>query len=422
MFRFIHAADIHLDSPLLRLEQYEGAPVNALRSATRRAFENMVRLALDRQVAFVLIAGDLYDGDWKDYNTGLYFVSQMSKLREADIPVFIIAGNHDAESRVTKTLRLPENVSFFPADKPATVHLDSFDVAVHGQSFPKRAVEKDMSAAYPPAAPGCFNIGMLHTAATGREGHANYAPCKVETLRSKGYDYWALGHVHQLERLCEEPMILFPGNIQGRHIRESGPKGCMLVTVSDRGHAEADFHSLDVIRWENLRIDAKDCTSRHDVIERIYEQLESLPEQNSGLPVIARMEVFATAGVHSELAGDMAQWTNEIRAAAIDSSGGRVWIEKVRVRKSPEILANPADWETSKGPMGELLCFLQEIRTDPVQLKSLAEPLNDLWKKLQPLLREGTETLGPDNPEWLLNVLDEAQSLLIHRLMLKGNK
>jgi len=100
MFTFLHAADIHLDSPLLKLEHYDGAPVEDLRQATRRALENLVELAVVESVDFVLIAGDLYDGDWKDYNTGLYFVSQMTRLREAGIPVYIIAGNHDAAIRV----------------------------------------------------------------------------------------------------------------------------------------------------------------------------------------------------------------------------------------------------------------------------------------------------------------------------------
>ena len=100
--KFIHAADIHLDSALRGLERYEGAPVEEIRSATRRAFDNLVQLAIDEQVAFVLLAGDLYDGDWKDYNTGLYLVGQMQRLHDASIPVFIVAGNHDAASQITK--------------------------------------------------------------------------------------------------------------------------------------------------------------------------------------------------------------------------------------------------------------------------------------------------------------------------------
>ena len=116
MFKFLHAADIHLDSPLHKLDHYEGAPVEEIRQATRRAFENLINLAIVEKVAFVLLTGDLYDGDWKDYNTGLYFASQMSKLREAGIPVYIIAGNHDAASKITKTLKLPEGIKIFSAD------------------------------------------------------------------------------------------------------------------------------------------------------------------------------------------------------------------------------------------------------------------------------------------------------------------
>ena len=192
MFKFLHAADIHLDSPLQKLEQYEGAPVRELRQATRRAFENLIELAIAEKVDFVLIAGDLYDGDWKDYNTGLYFISRITKLNDANIPVYIITGNHDAASAITKTLRLPDNVKMFPTDKPCTFKLEEVGVAIHGQGFATPAVKKDLSAGYPVAVAGYFNIGMLHTCATGREGHEPYAPCTVAALESKGYDYWAL--------------------------------------------------------------------------------------------------------------------------------------------------------------------------------------------------------------------------------------
>jgi len=223
MFRFLHAADIHLDSPLHKLDYYEGAPIDELRQATRRALDNLVQTAIRENVSFVLISGDLYDGDWKDYNTGLYFVSQTSKLRDAGIPVYIVAGNHDAAGKISRALRFPESVHLFPSQKPATLRINNIEVAIHGQSFASPAVKKDLSAKYPPPLPGFFNIGMLHTCATGREGHEPYAPCTLDGLRSKGYDYWALGHVHQHEVLMDDPLIVFPGNIQGRHVRETGP-------------------------------------------------------------------------------------------------------------------------------------------------------------------------------------------------------
>jgi DNA repair exonuclease SbcCD nuclease subunit len=118
MIRFLHAADIHLDSPLTGLERYEGAPVEELRGATRRALENLVELAIERELDFVLIAGDLYDGDWKDHNTGLFFVDRMNRLREAAIPVVIISGNHDAANRMTRSLRRPDTWNCSATSEP----------------------------------------------------------------------------------------------------------------------------------------------------------------------------------------------------------------------------------------------------------------------------------------------------------------
>ena len=213
--KFIHAADIHLDSALHGLERYEGAPVDEIRSATRRAFDNLVDLAIDEEVQFVLLVGDLYDGDWKDYNTGLYFVDRMHRLREAGIRVFVVAGNHDAASQITKHLRLPENVTLFSTKHPEQAVLDDLDVAIYGQGFATRAVTDDISQAYPQGDPQLFNIGLLHTCLDGKPGHEPYAPCTIDGLRSKGYQYWALGHVHKREVISEEPWIVFPGNIQG---------------------------------------------------------------------------------------------------------------------------------------------------------------------------------------------------------------
>ena len=130
MFKFIHAADVHLDSPLRGLERYEGAPVQRIRDASRIALENLVTLAIDEKVAFVLIAGDLYDGDWREFRTGLHFVQQAIKLRDAGIEVLMIAGNHDAANRMTKSLSLPDNVTFFKSKAAHSVSLESIHVAI----------------------------------------------------------------------------------------------------------------------------------------------------------------------------------------------------------------------------------------------------------------------------------------------------
>ena len=188
--RFVHAADIHLDSPLRGLNEYEGAPVEAIRGATRRAFANLVGLAIAEHVDFVILAGDIYDGNWKDYNTGQFFVNEVRKLDKAGIPVVLLYGNHDAESRITKHLTLPDNTRpyLLPTDRPGTVTFDSLRVAVHGQGYADQAETRNLASEYPLPISGYFNVGVLHTALEGREGHARYAPCALPELLARGYD------------------------------------------------------------------------------------------------------------------------------------------------------------------------------------------------------------------------------------------
>lgn len=420
MFKFIHAADIHLDSPLHRLDVYEGAPVEELRQATRKAFENLVALALREKVTFVVIAGDLYDGDWKDYNTGLYFISLMSRLAEAGIPVYIVAGNHDAASKITKSLRLPEGVILFDSEAPQTVTLDAVGVAIHGQSFSNPVVKKNLARNYPGALPGHFNIGLLHTCATGREGHEPYAPCTLDDFRSKGYDYWALGHVHQREFVLDQPLTVFSGNIQGRHVGETGAKGCMLVTVDDRGRAEATFRALDVVRWFRVEVDAAGMESGYDVVDVAIERIEELLAQNEGLPLVARVEVTGDCPAHEQLGSEPERWAIEIRSAALDSGGGRVWIEKLKLRT--RLPFDPRNLEAAGGPITELLNYLDEIRSDPALLESLGGVLDDLVKKLPKELREGEEALYRDRRAWLIDILGQVQPMLIGRLKARGEE
>ena len=176
MFSFIHAADPHLDSPLQGLESHEGAPVALIRGATRRAMENLVQLAIDEQIDFLVIAGDVYDGDWKDYNTGLFFRGQMARLASKGIPVYLIAGNHDAASVISKKLGLPENVHVFSTRAAESKEVAEIPAVIHGRGFPNRAVPENLAKDYPPAVPGKFNLGLLHTSLTGKPGH----DCELE--------------------------------------------------------------------------------------------------------------------------------------------------------------------------------------------------------------------------------------------------
>ena len=418
MFKFIHAADIHLDSPLHKLDAYEGAPKDEIRQASRRAFDNLVRTAIVESVDFVLIAGDLYDGDWKDYNTGLHLVSQTARLREAGIPVYIVAGNHDAASKITKKLKLPENVHLFSASKPETFTIEELNIAIHGQSFAKPFIKKDLSKNYPVPLPGHFNIGVLHTCASGREGHEPYAPCSLEGLGSKAYNYWALGHVHQYEILLDNPLAVFSGCIQGRHIRETGPKGCVLVTVDDKGRPEPEFRPMDVIRWVIADVDAGGAESAYDVVDRFGKQLEKLMDENEGLPLVARVVIKGETPGHSELLTNVERWCNEIRSAAIDIGGGQVWVEKIKFHTV--MPASEQDPQEDDGAIGELVSLLNEMSANPDMVRALSDEFSDIEKKIPKELKGDSDSLNFDDADWLSEILKQVRPLLLQRLTRKG--
>jgi DNA repair exonuclease SbcCD nuclease subunit len=413
--KFIHCADIHLDSPLRGLARYEGAPVDEIQEATRRALENLVALALEQGVGFVAIAGDLFDGDWPDFNAGLFFVKQMARLNEAGIKVFMVHGNHDAESRITRDLPLPPNVILLPSNQPETRIDDNLGVAVHGQSFPRIRVTDDLTLAYPPRIPGYFNLGLLHTALTGREGHANYAPCKVDALLSKAYDYWALGHVHAREVVHRDPWIVFAGNIQGRMIRERGSKGCELVTVSEDG-VTTEHRPLDVMRWGSLKVNVAEADTPDDILERVRDRLGALVGPVEGRSMAVRMVLRGHCQAHAELAMHPETLRTQIRALALDQSGGQVWVEKILLDTQPEVEMNSLLGRDD--PIGELLRLIRQLRQGgPKDLASLAMELTDLKRKLPVALIEGTEAIRLEDPEFLRQALMEVERSLIPRLL-----
>lgn len=336
-FRFLHSADIHLDSPLRGLARYEGLPLDRVRRATRMAFDGLIEAALEKRVDFVVLAGDLFDGDWKDMSTGLYFVRSIGRLEKAKIPVFIVKGNHDAASVVSKDLPLPEGVKVFDSRKAETFELEELGVALHGRSFPKQQVTEDLATNYPKSLPGRFNIGVLHTALTGYPPHANYAPCSPAELAAKGYDYWALGHVHNHMVVQETPHIVFPGNLQGRNIRETGVKGAVLVEVQDNAVIDLVHLPFDVLRWAQCDVDCAgvdDMTSFHDLIRRSLANTHN--HCADGRPMVARVICTGATPLHGELEDRQEQLREDIRALAahIDSD---LWIEKLMLNtRMPE--------------------------------------------------------------------------------------
>ncbi len=385
-FRFVHAADIHLDSPLRGLASQEGSAVELIRSATREAFDSLVSRTIEEEAAFLIIAGDLYDVDWRDYQTGLFFVRQMGRLKEAGIRAYLIHGNHDAESQIARRLSLPDNVTVFSSRKPETHQFSKFGVALHGQSFRQRDITENLASSYPGPVPGALNIGILHTGLAGEEGHANYAPCTLEQLVQKNYDYWALGHIHQPSVRHERPYVVYSGNIQGRHIKETGPKGAFLVTVDDGAIVElAPFH-VDLVRWEVVGISVLGCSSFECVCDRVRDGIEqAVIDRADGRLLACRIKISGPTQVHDQLLTSRERLLAEARASAHGLGEGRAWIEKLVVATEPETGSD------SDPALADVLGDISDARKDESLENQLRGDIGPLVAKLPHEVRQQTE-------------------------------
>jgi len=411
MFKFVHCADLHLDSPLRGLSLLADAPEEEIRGATRKALVNLVDLCIAEHIDFLVIAGDVYDGDWEDYHTGLFFNRCMARLRDAEIPVYLIRGNHDAASQITRRLTLPDNVTEFPTEAPTTVLIPGLNVAIHGQSFAHRAITENLAAHYPAPEPWHFNIGMLHTCAEGQEGHERYAPCSVTELVNKGYQYWALGHIHKRQVLHENPHIIFPGNIQGRHIRESGSKGCTLVTV-DGMAVQVEHRDLDVLRWAHCEVDVTGVDTEADFTAAVEQAMADLAQEHGGYRLAVRVTIHGQTSLHGMILDDPERIKSEVQNAAMLAGGDRIWLERVQARTEPE---HPIDDGDHSGSLGALLDSIQAATEDDAFLE---EFLNDV-KSVQLKIREYTQrpdaTVLNDTAQ-VVQLVDDARDLLLTRL------
>ncbi len=388
-FTFLHAADLHLDSPLRGLEAE--APADRIRGATRQALVNLVDLALAERVAFVLLAGDLYDGDWQDYPTGHFLVQQLARLTRAGIPVYGISGNHDAQSVLTRQLPWPERAILFGTAEAHSEPVPGLDVVIHGQGFAHQAVKDNIARLYPAPVPNKLNIGLLHTAC-GNAEHGNYAPCTAEQLIGHGYDYWALGHVHARGELGGHPhWVVFPGNLQGRHINEAGPKGATLVRVQN-GRLMPEHRTLDVVRWSRIAVDLAGAADVETMGVRVRTAVGEAAEAAGDRLLAARVELRGATSLHAALVRDPGGTRESVRAEVAGLGlGEQVWLEKVELFTRPA--TDLAEWRAGSDAAATLL---RSVESEPAA--AIIEAARDYAGHMLSRVARLRDALGPDHP------------------------
>ena len=321
------------------------------------------------------------------------------------------------ESQITRQLLLPSNVRTFSSKKPETFTLPEIGVVLHGQSFRQRDVTDNLATNYPSPVPENFNIGVLHTGLGGMGGHVNYAPCALDELIKKGYDYWALGHVHQTTVLHEWPHVVFPGNIQGRHIRETGPKGVCLVTVKDGEIREMTTIPVDVVRWARLSVDAEGCHRMTEVVDRIGAALEeAVTTRADGRLLACRIEIAGRTGVHGQLLSSEESLVSNTRAAALGLGSDRAWIEKVEVSTRP--IVDETLLHDREDALGEFSHLLEQAKNDKDLLDQLEGDIGGLVRKLPHEIRTEAEdpTLESAIKGDYGTMIDQVKSFLMARL------
>ncbi len=331
VYRFIHTADIHLDSPLRTLALRNGELSELIGLATRRSFVRIIDLCLEEQVDALVIAGDLYDGDQTSMKTARFLAEQLARLHEAGIRAFIIRGNHDALSKITTELVMPDSVKLF-GSVAETIAIDRapgrFPVAIHGLSFAKPQAPESLLRHYAVPVPDTVNIGIMHTSLGGSAGHDLYAPCSVADLRQMGFRYWALGHIHKRSAVEDSSSaIVMPGIPQGRDINEDGPKSVSLVTIRDDRSVVIEERHTAVAQFGRLVVDISRANDWKNVVLEAKGSLERLSSAVSADHLVARVEITGATELAWRIRrdADLLRTELETHGATI----GNVWIEKV---------------------------------------------------------------------------------------------
>jgi DNA repair exonuclease SbcCD nuclease subunit len=422
-FRFLHAADLHLDSRFAGLAHISPAIRSYLRESTFAALGRLVRVAIQENVDFIVISGDVYDVSDASLQGQLRFQEAIKELGQHRIQVFLIHGNHDPLDGLRLTTEMPKHVTVFGGEKPdhATAYRrkDSQEVAiVSGISYPTAKVTDNTAVTFS-RKPGSrlYHIAMLHGNVDGDLLHETYSPCSRRDLIERGFDYWALGHIHKRSVLHEKPVIVYPGNIQGRSIKETGAKGCYVVDVDEAGSTTLQFHELDYVRWQVRDLSIEGLSNEAEWIQRVEQVIDDIRGELPELMSVVRLRLVGRGDVHKVLAEKGAaedllaelQRREAVRAER-EEYKGLVWVEGFAVESGLAIDRERLLEEDSF--LGEMLRITE--RTEH-STEALEELINSALKPLlenQELRQLLSVTSQEEKLGWLRSAAEQGITML----------
>ncbi len=253
MLRFLHAADLHLDSPFAGLSRDQAAQRRQEQRAQLRELA-----ALARDVDLVFLAGDLLD------STRAYAETREDLeafFRDLRVPAFIAPGNHDYYTPQSPyaLMDLPENVHLFNRARPEPVPLPELGCTVWGAAFRSERAEALLRGFRAPE-DGDVHLMVLHGEVT--DGPSKYGPITQEDIAASGLRYLALGHVHTCTglRRSGDTFWAYPGCTLGRGFDETGEKGVVLGTLEGET-CTLEFHPLSGRKYWDLEAEVTGAES-----------------------------------------------------------------------------------------------------------------------------------------------------------------
>jgi exonuclease SbcD len=336
--KFIHTADLHLDTPFKGLSNLNADLANKLKDATFKSFKRIIDLCIERKVDFLIISGDIFDSENKSLRAQKEFISEITRLSNQGIHTYFNCGNHDLLNSWLDILQLPDNVYRFGCDnvESITYTKNGSSIAdIYGISFEKKEVRKNTAAKYKlNDNPSPISIAVHH-GTIGKAGiHENYAPFKIEDIINQKFDYWALGHIHTRQVIHEaEPMIVYPGNPQGRDFGETGAKGCYLIEIESGLKPIAEFIPTQLIRFEIINIDLTEETTINVLSKKIEDASKVIDNYDENVSYILRIVLTGRTLLHTHLRkpGELDELIKSFNDEQLFQSNF-IWIDRIDLR------------------------------------------------------------------------------------------